>query len=58
MAATAPRIIELIDKKITIDCHSFIIFANGMYINLTKIASAATFGINAKKAVTEVGDPS
>ena len=58
MAATAPKIIELIDKNITINCHSDKIFLNGISINLIITAIPAIFGTTAKKLVTEVGEPS
>ena len=48
IAATAPKIIEAIEIKIIIDCHSNRIFANGISINLMNKAKPATFGTTAK----------
>ena len=58
MAATAPNVIDAIDKKIIIVCHWSITLTNGTYMNLIKTDIAAIFGTRAKKVVTEVGDPS
>ena len=58
MAATAPNIMDDIDKKIIIVCHWLMTLINGTYINLIKTDIAAIFGTSAKKLVTEVGDPS
>ena len=52
-----PKIIDAIDKKTTINCHWSNILTKGTYKILIKTVKAATFGNNAKKAVTEVGEP-
>ena len=43
MAATAPKIIDAIEMKITIVCHSNKIFEKGTNINLINSAKPATF---------------
>ena len=48
IAATAPKIIEAIDIKIIIVCHSAKIFEKGININLINTAKPATFGTTAK----------
>jgi hypothetical protein len=48
IAATAPSIIEAIDIKIIIVCHSDKIFEKGININLINTARPATFGTTAK----------
>ena len=58
MAATAPKSIEAIDKKIMIICHWSIKFKKGTYKNLINTVNAAIFGTIVKNNVTEVGDPS
>ena len=58
IAATAPRIIEAMDKNITISCHSDKIILKGTSINRIITAIPAIFGTTAKKFVTEVGEPS
>ena len=58
IAATAPKNIEAIDRKIIIICHWSIILKKGTYKNLIKTVNAATLGTTAKNSVTEVGDPS
>ena len=44
--------------KITICCHCGTMFGKASIATRTKIATAATFGAAAKKAVTGVGAPS
>ena len=58
MAATAPKIIEAIEIKMIIVCHSNKIFEKGININFIRTAKPATLGTAAKKLVIEVGDPS
>ena len=48
IAATAPKIIEAIEMKIIIVCHSNKIFENGIYINFINNAKPATLGTTAK----------
>ena len=58
IAATAPKIIDATDMKIKIDCHSSKTFPKAIYKILIIAPKPATFGANAKNAVTEVGAPS
>ena len=58
IAATEPKIIDAIDIKITIVCHSTRIFLKGISMNLIKIAKPAILGTTAKKFVIDVGAPS
>ena len=58
MAAKAPSAMEAIDTKTRICCQSGTMAAKGSTMTRMNSAMAATFGAEAKKAVTGVGAPS
>ena len=58
IAANEPSAIEAIDTNTTICRHSWVISGNAVSVTRVNTASAATFGAEAKKAVTGVGAPS
>ena len=57
MAATAPKIIDAMERNITIICHLSMRSKKGMYKIFINTVNAATFGKIAKNKVTGVGDP-
>ena len=58
MAANEPSTIEAIDTNTTICCHCGTMPGNAVSVTRVNTASAATFGAEAKNAVTGVGAPS
>ena len=58
IAATAPRNIEAIDRKIRICCQSATAPPKASNSTRANIAAAATLGAVAKNSVTGVGEPS
>ena len=58
MAAKAASTIEAIERKMTICCQSRVSGSKLSVTTRTSSAIAATFGAEAKKAVTGVGAPS
>ena len=58
IAAKAPSAIEAIDTNTTICCHWIAMLGNAVITTRTNSAIAATFGAEAKNAVTGVGAPS
>ena len=58
IAANDPSAIEAIATKTTICCHCGMIPGNAVSATRVNTASAATFGAEAKNAVTGVGAPS
>ena len=57
MAAKEPRIIEAIEMKMMICCHSARMPGKAVMMTRTVMATAAILGAVAKKAVTGVGAP-
>ena len=58
MAANDPSAIEAMATNTTICCHSVRMPGNAVSATRVNTASAATFGAEAKNAVTGVGAPS
>jgi hypothetical protein len=58
IAANAPSAIEAIETNTTICCHCWAMSGNAVSVTRVNTAMAATFGAEAKKAVTGVGAPS
>ena len=58
MAANDPSTIEAIETNTTICCHCETMPGNAVSATRVNTASAATFGAEAKNAVTGVGAPS
>ena len=58
IAANGPSAIEAIETNTTICCHSAVMPGNAVIVARTNTAIAATFGAEAKNAVTGVGAPS
>ena len=57
IAAKEPSAMEAIETKTTICCHSDVMPGKATTAVRTNIAIPATFGAEAKKAVTGVGAP-
>ncbi len=58
IAAKEPSAIDAMAMKVTICCQSVVIGANASTVTRTMSAIAASFGAEAKNAVTGVGAPS
>jgi len=58
IAANEPSAMEAMETKTTICCHCVRMPGKAVSVTRVNAASAATFGADAKKAVTGVGAPS
>ncbi len=58
IAAKEPSAIDRMEMKMTICCHCVVMPGKAVMTTRTVMATAASFGAEAKKAVTGVGAPS
>ena len=58
IAANEPSAMDRIETNTTICCHSCVMPGKAVIVARTKMAMAATFGAEAKNAVTGDGAPS